>query len=427
MNREETSMESKRILIVGGGFAGVNAAAGAVDTLGAAQHRIPVELVSPSPAWVIKPRLYESDLAGVRVPLAGVLDPLGVVHHQARVTTIDTAERRVALDDGSELRYGQLVLAAGSRLALPEGRAVYCVDSYEQALELRRAIDALLDRERRPRAVVVGAGFTGIEVASELARDADVTVVAFPELAPGYGPSGRAQISEALESLSVEVRSGSRVREVSDGSVYLSDGEVISADVVVWATGPHASALTEQVPGERDGTGRLLVDQHLRTVAPGVWAAGDTACAMVDPTNSSVMSCQHAGPTGRRAGENAAAVALGRAPKRYRQPLYLTCLALGDYGALLTCGFDRDTILATKKEGAALKHAINHGAIYPPRGGDRKAMLKIGKPAQPGPLGAKIARTALRSRWVRRKIATATPVRSDAYAADRSSVPIALR
>jgi NADH dehydrogenase len=420
-------MDTKRIVIVGGGFAGVNAAVGAVDTLGAAQDRIAVELVSPTPFWVIKPRLYESDLAGVRVPLAGVLDPLGVVHHQAHVTAIDTAERQVVLDDGTERRYRQLVLAAGSRLALPEGRVVHCVDSYDQALELRRTIEALVERERRPRAVVVGGGFTGIEVATELARHADVTIVASPELAPGYGPRGRAQISQALASMSVEVRTGVRVSDVSGDGVSLADGDVISADVVVWATGPTASELTEQVPGERDSAGRLLVDEHLRTAAAGVWAAGDAACAMVDATNSSVMSCQHAGPTGRRAGENAAAVALGRAPQRYRQPLYLTCLALGDYGALLTCGFDRDTILATRQEGAALKHAINHGAIYPPDGGDRKAMLKIGKPAQPGPLGAAITRSALHSGWVRRKAAAATPVRSDAYAAADSAVPMALR
>ena len=420
-------MDTERILIVGGGFAGMNAAVGAVDTLGSAQDRIAVELVSPSPFWVIKPRLYESNLAGVRVPLAGVLGPLGVVHHQAHVTAIDTAERRVVLDHGTELRYCQLVLAAGSRLALPEGGAVHCVDSYEQALELRRALEALLERESRPRAVVVGGGFTGIEVATELARDADVTVVASPELAPGYGPRGRAQITRALASLSVEVRSGAPAREVTDGAVSLTDGEVISADVVVWATGPIASELTEQVSGERDSAGRLLVDERLRTGAPGVWAAGDTACAMVDAANSSVMSCQHAGPTGRRAGENSAAVALGRAPKRYRQPLYLTCLALGDYGALLTCGFDRATVLATGQEGAALKRAINHGAIYPPTGVDRRAMLKIGKPAQPGPLGAAVARRALHSGWVRRKAAAATYVRSDAYAAADSAVPMALR
>jgi NADH dehydrogenase len=420
-------MNTERIVIIGGGFAGVNAAVGAVDALGPAQSRIAVELVSPSPFWVIKPRLYESDLAGVRVPLAGVLDPLGVVHRQAHVTAIDTAGRRVVLDDGTELCYCQLVLAAGSRLTLPEGCAVHCVDSYEQALALRRAIEALIERGSRPRAVVVGGGFTGIEVATELARDADVTLVASPALAAGYGPRGQAQIGHALTSLSVEVRSGAPVREVTDGAVHLAGGEVIRAEVVVWATGPRASKPTEQIRGERDSTGRLLVDEHLRSGAPGVWAAGDTACAMVDATDRSMMSCQHAGPTGRRAGENAAAAALGRAPKRYRQPFYLTCLALGDYGALLTCGFDRDTVLATGREGAALKRAINHGAIYPPDGGDRKAMLKIGKPAQPGRLGAAVLRSALHSRWVRRKTAAATPARSGAYAAADSAAPTALR
>lgn len=412
-----SSSTTARILIVGGGFAGVNAAAGAIATIGSAQDRVAVQLISPDPFWVMKPRLYERDLTGVRVPLAEVLDPLGVTRHQAMVRAIDTDQRQVVLDDGSTLTYDQLVLAAGSRLALPDGPGVHCVDTYEQAMELRSAVDALRSGGRRLRAVVVGGGFTGIELAAELAHDAEVTLLAAPTPAPGYGPRARKLIEESLSSLGVTVRAGVRVSEVADGAVLLSDNDWISAELVAWAAGPRASELTAQIPAARDSLGRLLVDGYLRAGTPGVWAAGDSACAKVDATHSSVMSCQQAGPQGRRAGENAAAVALGHRPRAYRQALYLTCLALGERGGLLTCGFERDTVLASGQEAAQMKRAINHGLIYPPAGQDRQAMLKIGKQAPPGrPLAAAIARGALRSRRVRAKVAGAAPGRSAAYA-----------
>lgn len=408
-------MHAQRILIVGGGFAAVNAAVGAVEVLGATQNRIAVELISPDPFWVIKPRLYEPDLTGVRVPLDDVLNPLGVVHHQSTVTSIDTAQRWVTLRDGSPIRYDQLVLAAGSQIALPDGPNVYCVDSYAQAVELRRAVDELGRRHGRFRAVVVGAGFTGLELATELARHAEVTLVAAPELAPAFGPRARTLIEQALRSLGVRVRAGAGVTEITEGAVTLADGERICTDFVAWTAGPRANKLTEEIPAKRDALGRLLVDPYLLTGAPAVWAAGDTACAKVDATNNSVMSCQHAAPQGRRAGENAARVMLDRSPRRYRQPVYNTCLALGDFGGLVTYGYDRDTVLVVGQEAGKMKRAINHRLIYPPEGEGRRAMLKIGKPAPPGPLAGALTRQALRSRRLRAKLVR-SPERSTAYA-----------
>jgi NADH:ubiquinone reductase (H+-translocating) len=411
-------MHTQRILIIGGGFAGVNAAVGAVDKLGSAQDRVSVELINPDPYWVIKPRLYERDLSGVRVPLDDVLAPLGVVRHETSVTAIDAAGRRVALDDGSTLSYDQLVLAAGSRLAMPERPGVHCVDSYAEAVQLRTAVIQLKGRKPRFRAVVVGGGFTGVELAAELAADAQVTLVAAGDVAPGFGPHARAEIRRALDSLGVAVRVGVAVDDVTGGTVRLSDGEWAGADLVAWAAGPVASDLTRQIPAERDRLGRLVVDAFLRTGVPGAWAAGDSACAKVDRANNAVMSCQHAGPQGRRAGENAAATVLGKRARRYRQALYLTCLALGDYGALLTCGFGRDTVLATRQDAAGVKRAINHRLIYPPEGEGRQAMLKIGKPAPPaGPAVAAMTQAALRSGWVRGKVLGTSPARSAACAA----------
>lgn len=406
-------MRTKRIAIIGGGFAGVSAAVGAVEHGG-----VTVELVSPEPDMVIKPRLYESDLAGVRVPLAGVLGPIGVSHHQAAVAAIDVSARTLTLDDDSSLEYDQLVLAAGSHLPLP-GPDVHAADTYAQAVALNRAV-----ANEGGSAVVVGAGFTGLELAAELAGRLDhVTLVeGGPRLAPGYGPRGRAVIEQAMASLGVSVRTGVPVATAEADGVLLADGSTISANLVVWAAGPRASALSEQIPGDRDRAGRLLVDDQLRTGGDAVWAAGDCAAASVDGHNLSVMSCQHAGPQGRRAGANAAATALGETPRPYRQPLYLTCLALGSYGALVTAGFERNTVLAAGAAAAPIKRYINRSLIYPPPQADREAVLGIGKPEPPGPLGARLARLALRSPRLRAKLAATAPDRAAAYAASEAEL-----
>ncbi len=411
-------MSDKRILIVGGGFAGIYAAVGAAETLRAASDEtVSVELVSPDPYLVIKPRLYETDLAGVRVPLAGVLDPIGVSYRQGRVETIDTAAKTVALDDGTgPLPYDQLVFAAGSQMPLPAGADVHAADSYEQAVALRAAVSRLAAGSS---VVVVGAGFTGVELAAELGGGSTrVTLVERdPHLSPEFGPRARAVIEEALSSLGVTVRSGAGVAAVDRGGVALEDGLRVDGDLVVWAAGPKASPLTEQIPATRDRLGRLDVDRFLSTGVDGVWAAGDSAAACVGGEQSSVMSCQHASPQGRLAGENAAAAVVGRAPGAYRQSLYLTCLDLGAYGAVVTCGFDRDTILASGPNAKSLKRFINRSLIYPPADADAKQILKLGRPAPPGPAGAAIVRTALRSGAIRRMVTGNAQDRAALFAA----------
>jgi len=93
-----------------------------------------------------------------------------------------------------------------------------------------------------------------------------------------------------------------------------------------------------------------------------------------------MMSCQHAMALGRSAGNNAVADLLGLPKIAYRQPKYVTCLALGPWGAVYTEGWSREV----KMEGApakALKHQINTEWIYPPTG-DRRAILDSADPSR---------------------------------------------
>jgi NADH dehydrogenase len=429
-------MRQKRIVIVGGGFAGVWAAMGASRLLRrhGVEGRVGITLVSPDDALVVRPRLYESDLSGVRVPLSGVLSPVGIDHRRTTVERIDTGGRWLTLagDFPAELAYDQLVLCAGSKVRLPEGsEGVHCVDSYEQAAALHQAVEGLADRHGAPfSATVIGAGFTGLELATELsdklrgvaraagASAVDVSVRLVDQastVAPEFGPKARLVIEDALRSLAVQTQTGVPVSHVDAGGVTLANGERVEGSLTIWAAGPRASALNEQLGLPLDAKGRLAVDSHMATGIDGIWAAGDSAAVTVDGKHLAMMSCQQAMPQGRQAGENAAAAILGRSPGRYTQPLYLTCLDLGSAGGLLTCGYERDTIIASGEPGKRFKRWINRSLIYPPASGDATEMLGLGKPATAGALAATIQQVALRSNALRNTMISRSDDRAEQY------------
>lgn len=382
------------ILVIGGGFAGVWSAAAATrvarDHPSADGNHLRVTLVSASDEMVIRPRLYERDPGQMSVQLDRVLKPIGVDRVRARVTGIDTEARTVTTDaDGrmGVLKYDRLVLAAGSQVIqpnLPGREFLFDVDTItgadaleQQLLRLTAATDDR-NRDGALTAVVIGAGFTGLEVATELmGRLGELTGPGTPrarvvlvdrsnEVGAQLGEGPRPYITSALAQLGIEVRLGATVTEVTDSHVRLSDDEIIPAHTVVWTVGMLASPLTQMIPGERDAIGRLFVDEYLRVpTAPDIYAAGDTAAALVEDGHFAMQSCQHATPFGKFAGHNVAADLLGLEPASFAPNPYVTCLDLGPAGAVLTAGWDRD-VKMTGSDAKAVKHKINTEWIYPP-------------------------------------------------------------
>jgi len=198
----------------------------------------------------------------------------------------------------------------------------------------------------------------------------------------------------------------------------LTDGQRIATEMTVWSTGPTPSQLARDLPGRRDPLGRLLVDSTLAADVDGVWAAGDVACAPTDDKHRSVMSCQHAMPQGKRAGANAAAVISGGAARPYAQQFYLTCLDLGDWGALLTLGWERDDILAAGRRAKDFKRYINRAVIYPPATRRAKELLKFGRPEASSALSARAQGTALRLAALRSALTKRAVDGPDAFAAN---------
>jgi NADH dehydrogenase len=167
---------------------------------------------------------------------------------------------------------------------------------------------------------------------------------------------------------------------VDAGGVTLTGGERIDSATVIWAAGMRAAPLTQQIPAERDNFGRLLVDRALRVPGVGsVLATGDAAKAACDDVgNYALMSCQHATRMGAFAGHNAAAELLGVPTIPYHQEAYVTCLDLGDAGALFTRGWDRQ-VEFVGAEAKKMKQEINTVWIYPPRA-QRDAALASAEP-----------------------------------------------
>ena len=322
-----------------------------------------ITLVAPNEHLVLRPRLYEPEPDLAKVELRRILEPIGVEHRRASVSTIDT-ERRVVVADGEEIGYDRLVLAAGSKLvqpqSLPGAERLFDIDTLDGA---RRLTDHLRDREDYT-AVVVGAGFVGLEAATALAARGRVLLVDRSEVVGDQlGPGPREAIESALDELGIERRLGTTVTEVGDGYAVLSDGTRVEADAVVWSVGMRASELTRQISDELDHLGRVPVDERLRAL-PEVFVAGDTAAAAFDAEHTVMQACQHASPLGKVAGYNAAADLLGVPLRDFTPGPYVTCLDLGGAGGVFTRGWDR-RVMASGADGAAIKKGINQ-AIHPP-------------------------------------------------------------
>jgi NADH:quinone reductase (non-electrogenic) len=400
-------MNSHKILVLGGGFAGLWSAVGAArmrEKLGLGPQELTITLVNADAYHCIRVRNYEADLSSVRVPLDDVVGPVGVQRVEGEVTGIDLPNQRVQVtgDGGlSSLEYDRLVLALGSRLNRPNipGLAEYAfdVDTYAGAVRLNAHIQALPRQPKSPglySVVIVGAGLTGIETAAEmpgklrsvlaaagLERDFHVVLVDHnPWIGSDMGDSARPVIEQALRDLGIETRTGVSIGSIDRSGVTLESGVVVPAATVVWCAGMRANPLTRQFPVEHDRFGRLPVDEFLKVKGvANVFAAGDVASAMMDDIHTSVMSCQHGRPMGRFAGHNVVCDLFHQPLLPLRIESYVTVLDLGPWGAVYTQGWER-AVAAVGAAAKRTKQTINRHRIYPPLTSNRREILDAAEP-----------------------------------------------
>lgn len=363
---EEGASPEKPLVVLGAGYAGLTLAHGVWRR---SKGSIPTVLVDQSPEHVLRTELYEvgalaaagKEAGRWTVPLARVFDRTSVACQQATVVGIDLRARTVRTESG-ELPFGELAICLGSAPAyygVPGAREnTHQVYGLAGALRLVRAIveveraSAGLPGERRPRAVVVGGGSTGTEVAAEIAtvdwrrsagagaRSPDVVLVtgSLPFLA-GFSPALVRHAERTLRSAGVALVRGVNTVRVEPGRVHLEDGTVLAADLLVWCAGVEAPEVVRRLDAPHGRGGRLRTTPTLELPGvPGVYAVGDVA-EFEDPVSGVVApaTAQAAIAEARAVAENVVARRRGQAPKpfSYREKGVIVALGLGRGAASL--------------------------------------------------------------------------------------------
>ncbi len=303
----EREKKRPRVVIVGGGFAGLAA------TRALKRAPVDVTLVDQRNHHLFQPLLYQVATAALSAP-AIAAPPRRLFAKQDNATVLMSAvqriepeQRRLILEHG-ELRYDYLLLATGM------ANNYFGHDEWEphapglkslhEALDIRaRVLRAYEAAEREPDAerrrelltfVVIGGGPTGVELAGAFAeiasrtlargfrnfdppRDTHVILLeGGPRLLPAFSEESSAAARRDLKELGADVRLGAMVSSVDARGVTLKDGERIDAGTIVWAAGLKASPLTAQLGAELDRMGRVKVEPDLLVPGhPEICALGD--------------------------------------------------------------------------------------------------------------------------------------------------------
>ncbi len=335
------------ILILGGGYTGVAATLGLAGRV-RRRDDVHITLVNPQTRFTERLRLHQTasgeTLADLQI--SEMLADTGVDFVQGWVTAIDADAQTVRIDDAYNLRYDTLVYALG---AAADTEAVPGADEF--AFTLNSAQDARLlaeqlDRLSEGTVVVAGGGLTGVESAAEIAEQHPrLDVVLMSRQVPGsmMGGKARARLHAGLARLGVRVRAGVDIVKVMSDGVALDDGQVVTAQAVLWTTGVRVSPMAAAAGLQVDDRGRIVTDESLRSVShPNVYAVGDAAAVR---QGYGVMhgTCQSGIPTAVHAASSIVRELKGKQPKKFRFGYVHQPVSLGRHDAVIQFTHADDT------------------------------------------------------------------------------------
>ena len=353
-----------RIVILGGGFAGV-ATARHLQRLCGKRAGVEITLVSRDNFFVITPLLFEActgilELRHCAQPIRPALN--GARFVEATVEDVDV-ERRVVRavpreGEAYDLPYDQLVVALGATTnesLIPGSDSAFTFKTMADALVLRNHLierferaDATSDPAFRRTAltvVIIGGGLVGVELLGELTAFADDILRYYPrirreevefhlfEAGPRILPEIDAKLADAatrlLRKRGADLRASTPVQQIEPARVHLR-GEVVDAGTIVLAAGIVPSEVAMRIPVAHDARGRITVDATMRSTShANVWALGDCASIPGPDGRPYPPLAQHATREAKRLAANLANVVSGRPPAPFVFQALGTMAALG--------------------------------------------------------------------------------------------------
>lgn len=300
----------RHVVVIGGGFGGLSV------VKGLAKEPVYVTLIDRQNHHLFQPLLYQVAMAGlsaaeIAVPTRSIVrsqDNARVL--MGEVTNIDLYNRAVELADGDRLAYDYLVVAAGATTNYRGNESAKAhalgLKDLDDAIEIRQRILLAFEaaeresnermRQRLLTFVVVGGGPTGVELAGALAELSRFVLArdfrhiqpgatrillleGGPRILPGFDPILSRSAEQQLTDLGVDVRTNTRIDQITDVGVSLIGEGTIPSATVIWAAGVRASPLADMLGGEQDRTGRVAVAPDCSLPGrPEVFVIGDMAC-----------------------------------------------------------------------------------------------------------------------------------------------------
>jgi NADH:ubiquinone reductase (H+-translocating) len=303
-------MAQSRVVIIGGGFAGINAA----KKLGG--KKFDVWLIDKTNHHLFQPLLYQVASAAlspadIAVPIREILSPYeNITVIMGLVTYIDKEKRLITFSNGDQIGYDYLIIAVGAR------HSYFGKDEWEQyapglktlgdALKIRERIllsfekaersDSISEAKKYLNFVIIGGGPTGVELSGAIAEIAYETMLknfrridtkktkiylieGSSHILPVYPDKLSDKARFYLERFGVKVITGKKVSNITSDGVYVED-QFIAASNVIWAAGNQASPLLKTLNIPLDRQGRAIVDADLSIPDhPEIFVLGDAACA----------------------------------------------------------------------------------------------------------------------------------------------------
>lgn len=355
----------KKVIVLGAGYAGVETALSLYKKK--KKEDIEISIIDRNTYHTLLTELHE--VAGNRIEEEGVIVPLRDIFKYTDVKIIKDEIKNIdftgnkLISEEREYNYDYLVIAAGSEpnfYGIP-GMKDYCFTlwSYNDALRIREHIKntfakASQEKDSKKRRKLLtfaigGGGFTGIELAGELAHWTKslcreygvakdevklIVIEALPTILSNLKPEGIKKATDYLEkNLHVDVMTNCAITKVGPDTVELKDGKVIETNTIIWTAGVRASCITDEIDVTKARACRIEVNEYTQTQYANVYAAGDIS-AFVTEGHTLPALVEAALQTGKAAAKNILADIKGKEKEKLKPELHGVMVSIGAFFAV---------------------------------------------------------------------------------------------